>query len=165
MLCQRCKKNPATFRFVADIGGERIESALCAACRAELSGGLSSEYENAVWAELFGSDLKPEKSCPICGTTFADYERTGLLGCPSCYDVFKEELTPVIRRIQGKDVHVGKVGKNNDELGLHRRLQALQERLEAAMREKRFDDAGKLNKRIDDIRKSLYGTDAPDGEN
>lgn len=24
--------------------------------------------------------------CPLCGTTRADYENTGFLGCPLCYD-------------------------------------------------------------------------------
>lgn len=53
--------------------------------------------------------------------------------------------------------HVGKVETNNDDLGLHRRLKSLQVQLEAALREKRYVDAGKLNKRIYEINKILYG--------
>lgn len=109
-----------------------------------------------VCAWLFGSSA-PKKVCPVCGTTYADYERSGLLGCASCYDVFKEELLPAIKAIQGKVEHVGKVETNNDDLGLHRRLKSLQVQLEAALREKRYVDAGKLNKRIYEINKILYG--------
>lgn len=97
------------------------------------------------------------KRCPVCGTTFSDYERTGLLGCASCYDVFKDSLLPVIGRIHGKTEHVGKAGTNSDEHGLHRRLKALQEQLETALREKRFNDADELNRRIYAISKTIYG--------
>lgn len=156
MLCQRCKKNVASETYVEIVNGKKSESRLCAECAAELYGGLHSQIEENVCAWLFGSSA-PKKACPVCGTTYDYYEKNGLLGCSSCYDVFKEELLPAIRAIHGKTEHVGKVGNNNDELGLHRRLKTLQEQLEAALREKRYSDAGKLNKRIDEINKVLFG--------
>lgn len=155
MLCQHCKKNAATYNAVEIINGQKFESHFCASCYAELFGGLNSKGD--IWAGLFESPLREEKVCPVCGTTYGDYQRTGLLGCASCYDVFKDELLPSIERIQGKVKHVGKVGSNNDDLGLHRRLKTLQEELEAALREKRYAEAGRLNKRIDEISKKLYG--------
>ena len=161
MLCQHCKKNVATENYVEIINGEKFESHLCARCSAELYGELHSKMSENVCAWLFGS-AAPKKVCPVCGTTYADYERSGLLGCASCYDVFKEELMPAIKAIQGKTEHVGKVETNNDDLGLHRRLKSLQEQLEAALREKRYVDAGKLNKRIYEINKILYGGDGND---
>lgn len=35
-----------------------------------------------------------KKACPLCHTTVAEFERTGLLGCSACYDVFATELDP-----------------------------------------------------------------------
>ncbi len=156
MLCQRCKKNVATRNYVEIINGDKFESHLCNKCYQELYGELHSKLSDDVCAWLFGSSA-PEKSCPVCGTTYADYKRTGLLGCPSCYDVFKEELMPAISAIHGKTEHVGKVGANRDEKGLHRKLKSLQTQLENALREKRFNEAGKLNKSIYEISKELYG--------
>ena len=40
---------------------------------------------------------------------------------------------------------------------MHRRLINLQNELERALREKRFHDAGRLNKSINEISKTLYG--------
>lgn len=157
MLCQHCKKNVATINSVNIINGEMFESHLCSSCYAALYGELNSKANVDILAGLFGSPSPRRKVCKVCGTTYADYERTGLLGCASCYDVFKEELIPSIERIQGKTTHVGKVGENNDELGLHRRLKTLQEQLESALREKRFEDAGRLNRQISAITKKLYG--------
>lgn len=112
MLCQRCKKNVATENYVEIINGEKYESHLCAKCSQEMYGQLHSKMSEDVCAWLFGSNA-PKKVCPVCGTTYADYERSGLLGCASCYDVFKEELLPAINAIHGKVEHVGKVGTNN----------------------------------------------------
>lgn len=156
MLCQRCKKNVATEHFTDIINGDKFESHLCAKCSAEMNGGLNSKMNDAICAWLFGS-AAPKKVCPVCGTAYADYERTGLLGCASCYDVFKEELLPAIKAIHGRTEHVGKVETNNDKYGLYRQLKGLQEQLEVAMRERRYQDAGRLNRRILAINKQLFG--------
>lgn len=157
MLCQHCKKNVATVNYVEIVNGEKFESHLCSSCYASLYGELNAKTNADLWAGLFGPASPRLKKCPVCGTTYGDYERTGLLGCASCYDVFKEELIPSIRRIQGKVDHVGKSEVNYDELGLHRRLKSLQEQLEGALREKRYEEAGRLNKQISEITKTLYG--------
>ncbi len=34
----------------------------------------------------------PEATCPACGWTSADLQRTALLGCGLCYSVFAETL-------------------------------------------------------------------------
>ena len=157
MLCQHCKKNTATVNYVEIINGDKFESHLCQMCYSELCGELNSKTNNDIWAELFGTGTQPAKVCPVCGTRYSDYERTGLLGCASCYDVFKEELIPSIQRIQGKVNHVGKAAKNNDEYGLHRRLKSLQEQLENALKERRYNEANRLNQQIKEINKNLYG--------
>ena len=158
MLCQRCKKNPATINTIDVINGEKFESHLCALCYAELAGDLSAKAHNSILTDLFGvGAAEEEKTCPVCGTRYREYEQTGLLGCASCYDVFKEELMPAIRRIQGKDTHVGTANINNDEYGLLRKLKTLQERLETALKARRYSEANMLNRQIKEINKILYG--------
>ncbi len=157
MLCQQCKKNQATRHNKVRINGTVFERHLCEVCYTELYGGLGLNSD--LWAGLFGSPSGQIKECPVCRTTYADYERTGLFGCASCYDVFKDEIIPSLIKLHGKAKHVGKVGANKDELGLHRRLNSLKEQMETALREKRFSDAGALNRRINEISKKLYGGD------
>lgn len=157
MICQRCKINQATIEYFEDINGKQFGGHYCAACYNELFAHLHSKSNNDLWAELLSESAAPKKVCPVCGTTYEDFERTFLLGCASCYDVFKKELLPSIRRIHGKVTHVGAVGKNNDELGLYRRLNELKDRLEKALREKRYGEASRLNRQINDITKALFG--------
>ena len=158
VLCQHCKKNVATVNYVEIINGEKFESHFCKSCYASLYAGLHTKSNSEIWSGLFANGYAEKKVCPVCGTTYNDYERTGLVGCASCYDVFKDELLADIKRIQGKVRHVGKVGTNKDEFGLHRRLKTLQEEQELALREKRYSDAGRLNKRIKEIKQALFGT-------
>ena len=157
MLCQHCKKNPAVVNYFESINGNKFEYHLCAMCYADLYGELNNKANGNIWAGLFSNPKPRKKECPVCHTTFEHFERTGLLGCTSCYDVFKEELIPTILHIHGKVEHIGKVGKNKDELGLHRRLKTLQEQLENAIRLKNFKEADRLNRQINVIKKTLQG--------
>lgn len=157
MLCQHCKKNIATYNYVEIVNGNKFASHLCASCYVDLYGELNSKSNNEIFAKLLGTEFETEKTCPVCGTQYSDYKRSGLLGCASCYDVFKEQLLPTIERIHGRDYHVGKPANNNDELGLHRKLKNLQEQLETALKERRYADANLLNRQINAISKSIYG--------
>jgi protein arginine kinase activator len=159
MLCQNCKKNKATHETVSVINGNKYESYLCDSCYAERFGSLGIQLD--LFSDLFEEPNKTSKKvkvCPMCGASFADYERTGLLGCAGCYDVFRSELLPAISRIQlGNTKHVGKVGVNTDEHDLTRQLQSLQAQFEVAMREHRLADANRINRKIYEINKQLYG--------
>ena len=163
MLCQYCKKNTATINYVGMINGVKFESHLCKECYAIYGDALNSKSSGDILADFFGMNPIAHKICPVCGTKFSDYERTGLLGCASCYDIFKEELMPHIQRIQGKTNHIGKAAENTDELGLHRQLKDLQEQLEKALREHRYNDANRLNREIYKISKTLFGGDENNG--
>ncbi len=160
MLCQRCKKNIATVNHVEIINGNKFEGHFCAMCYAELAGDLNSKASNFLWTDPFGEqEAYAEMVCPECGARYSDYEKTGLVGCANCYTAFRDRLLPAIERIQGKSVHVGQSSGNKDEMGLHRLLKDLQEQLETALKERRYNDASILNRRIDDIKKVIYGGD------
>ena len=34
-----------------------------------------------------------------------------MIGCQDCYDVFEEKLDPIIKKLQGSNRHVGRIGK------------------------------------------------------
>ena len=154
MLCQHCKKREAVIDYAGIRNGKKFAFRLCQICYTEI---LGNSLSNAVLSGLLGKSVRRMRACPVCGTTIEDYERTGLVGCASCYDVFKEELMPSILRIHGRAEHIGKAGNNNDELGLHRRLKTLQEQLEEAIRERRYGEADRLNRQINSIKKTLHG--------
>ena len=157
MLCQRCKKREATISRKENIDKKDYIFYYCKQCYTELCEPLTSSV-NQSFAELLGESNTKVAECPVCRTTIEEYQQTGLLGCATCYDVLKQELLPYIRRIQGKDTHVGKAFKeDHDKHDLIKELTALQEKMEKALKGKRFAEASVINARIVEINKILYG--------
>ncbi len=155
MLCQYCKKNPVTVSYTENINGKKSEFRLCSECYLKICGEADEKLKDVF--SFFDMPKRRVKSCAVCGTTYADYERTGLLGCASCYDMFKDELIPSVLKIQGKTEHIGKRGGKQDDLLLNVKLKNLQGRLEQALRDKRFGEADALNRQIAGIKKTLGG--------
>ena len=159
IVCQQCKKRPATVNFIETVGGETVALHLCEQCYKYKYGEFENVTANAILSGLFGpSEPARRKISKVCGMKFEDYEKTGLLGCPSCYDVFKEELMPSIKSIQGKTYHVGKGGgDHSSEHDLRLRLKTLQEQLEAALTRGDYIAASRLNRQMTSIKNAIRG--------
>ncbi len=150
MLCQRCKKNQATVSLTEIINGVEYHTNLCTSCYAEQFADFGINTDQDMWPGLFAPTGKHTKRCPVCGTSFAEYERTGLLGCPSCYDCFRAELTPVIARIQRSTSHVGKQEEKKEEPETEEsRIERLQAELDRAISDRDFKKAGEINDEIE----------------
>ena len=171
MLCERCKIREANIQYTEVINGVRTEHHFCAQCARELDFGQYSaifdgEFPLAkLLSGLLGSeepaqdtDRLQQIQCPSCGMTFEDYKRTGLLGCAACYDVFREQMEPVILRIQGSTAHEGKSPLSDErQLRLLDEQRALRGELERALREKRMKEADSINRALRRLNRSIYG--------
>lgn len=147
MLCYNCNKKPATHFTGENTGG------LCDECFERL--GAALEFAGGS-PDLFPAPAEGPRVCPVCGISFEEYTRTGLVGCAACYGAFSKELMPVIRGIHGKTTHEGKRplgdGKLFELLEEQKRLRA---ELESAIKEKRKQDADRLNRDIRDISRMI----------
>ena len=102
--------------------------------------------------------LEPEKGdkikCPACGFTYGDFKKVGRLGCGECYEAFKKQLTPLLKRIHSADRHVGKVpltvGKTIKDT---RNLQELRMKMEKAIQFEEFEEAARLRDQIKELEK------------
>jgi protein arginine kinase activator len=47
--------------------------------------------------------------CPVCQIAFLEFRNSGRLGCPYDYEVFRDELMPLLENIHGETRHSGKV--------------------------------------------------------
>ncbi len=86
--------------------------------------------------------------CAGCGTTYAAFKESGLLGCPACYDAFVDRLGPLIERAhEGACHHVGKFPRRAlrdcRSLGDRDRVEVL------------LGSAREREERLESIRKSL----------
>mgnify|MGYP005828544899 FL=1 len=179
MLCDNCGKQEANVRYTENINGKVKELNLCEECSKKLGiaqmdfsmpmdfsnffGDFIEEFTKPEWMPLL-SNVKT-LTCNNCGYTFDDIVNTGKLGCPNCYEVFESELDPIIKRIQGTNRHVGRIGKiidnkidekygkgkkeqdSNKKEG-KTKLEQLQEDLKTAIKEERYEDAAKIRDEI-----------------
>ena len=93
MLCQKCGQNTATTHIKTVINGQVTQQNLCGYCAAKE--GYSSFMGNSIsglLSSMLGQSVRSdkdalEKSCPCCGSTFANIAETGKVGCAECYNV------------------------------------------------------------------------------
>ena len=90
---------------------------LCAACAKKQTNFSNFRDLNIIDNDFFRKMAYPdyqgrsgdEPRCASCGMTYSEFNRLGKFGCPDCYEAFKEEIPPLLRRIHGHSKHVGKV--------------------------------------------------------
>jgi protein arginine kinase activator len=51
---------------------------------------------------------KKDGECRYCRCTFSDFKATGMLGCPACYDEFREDIDAILVQTHGSSEHRGK---------------------------------------------------------
>ncbi len=134
MLCNKCKKNNATFYYTQTVNGETVSFALCNECKAKY---FDKEFTQNTYAELkdfygsffsdeveeglifpksysFGSvksgDMPENKRCVRCGATFSELTKGKKDFCPHCYIEFKDMLSSFLVKIHGSDTYKGKNG-------------------------------------------------------
>ena len=188
MLCDNCRKKEANVRYWENINGKKRELNLCDECSKKLGigqidfsmpigissflGGFMEDFQTKEFMPML-NELKTLK-CNSCGYTFDDIINTGRLGCKNCYDIFQDRLDPIIKKIQGDNRHVGRIGKiidskidninddkeesmkkdiknggnskeDNKELS---KIVKLQEELKKAIAEEKYEEAAKIRDEI-----------------
>ena len=125
MLCENCGKREANVRYTENINGKRKELNLCEECSKKLGIGQMdfsmpvdfSSFLGGFMDELATPDFMPifntlkQSKCDECGSTFEDIINTGNIGCQNCYNTFEDELDTIIKRLQGSNRHIGRIGK------------------------------------------------------
>jgi protein arginine kinase activator len=170
MLCDRCKANQATVHIRQSINGTVREYDLCDKCAAasnmlnESAMSFDNLFEGFLNGMGYGSSGLPygvghshsntTNVCGTCGSTFEDFVNGGKLGCPECYDTFRDRMRGVLKNIQGSYKHTG---KGSDEA---RRLKAqtapkelteeekLKNELELAIKNEEYEKAAELRDKI-----------------
>ena len=89
------------------------------------------------------------RECDICGVKFVDFRNSGRLGCPHDYEVFRDELLPLLENIHGETKHCGKTPRR---LPQNKQMQSeliqLRKQLLQAVNKEAYEEAAKLRDQI-----------------
>ncbi len=117
--CQKCAK-PATYHITDIERGKPREYHFCdeharqhlappdepaSLSVGELAAGLVKGSSSTA-REPSPAD---KQACPLCQITFLEFRNSGRLGCPHDYEVFRDELMPLLENIHDETRHCGKV--------------------------------------------------------
>jgi protein arginine kinase activator len=119
MKCQRCPK-PATFHITDIERGKPKEFHFCdeharqhlspsteAGEKAEISSLAEKLSQGTLEAPREMTSVE-KQVCPVCQMSFQEFRNTGRLGCPYDYEVFRDELMPLLENIHEETRHTGK---------------------------------------------------------
>lgn len=171
MICQHCKKAPATVR-VDDVkafehhgaeGNEVEQHLLCEACAQSLqlpTLGVPQHAKDEVWKLLQKSaasarerkSTKPVPTCGGCGMTLEQLRRKGRIGCEECYSSFSQYLEGLLERMHGSSEHRGRTpGVDPAEARRKREIEEARVALEEAVAAEEFERAAELRDRLSDL--------------
>jgi protein arginine kinase activator len=174
MICQECNQRPAALHFTKIINGEKTEVHLCEKCAQEkgdmfiFNGGSGFAFNNLL-AGLLNIDptfQKPDQNpfqqeeilqCNQCEMTFSQFLKVGRFGCAECYETFKDQLKPVLRRLHsGNWSHSGKIPKRiGGEIHLKKQLEDLKNNLRELISQEEFEKAAEIRDEIRLLEKKL----------
>ncbi|MBO5294648.1 MAG: UvrB/UvrC motif-containing protein [Clostridia bacterium] len=168
MLCEKCKKRTATVFYNENINGKTRAYSLCGDCAAKLreKGNLQditsmigsfadpfSALHNDLFGGFFGiptaKSLSTAKKCEGCGCSYSDIAETGKVGCPACYETFRDELSRMIRSVHGTTVHTGSVpARHRAKQARAEELKRLKKELQDAVQKEDYERAATLRDEV-----------------
>ena len=159
MQCDMCHAKEATVHLTEIINNKVTKLHLCENCARQKSQEMEEHFG---LADLLSglADLSPvvEKKenipdtgikCPSCGFTFQHFRKMGRLGCPKCYDAFRDQLSPLLRKIHGSVTHTGKLPSKKEAVRDKAVfLNDLKGALKKAVECEEFEEAARIRDRI-----------------
>lgn len=154
--CNRCGKD-AVYHSTLIVNGVSQTTNLCRECAIK-EGVFNNQPANifddmfAKFADMLPFDKVADVVCPVCKTSLREFKTTGLLGCPNCYDAFREEISNIIKRIAPFEKHkqeaVKPIKTVKKRLTKEEKIAELRKDMSLAVQEERYEDAAKIKKQI-----------------
>ena len=86
----------------------------------------------------------------------ADFKKLGRLGCVKCYEVFSDELVPLIKAMHRGEQHVGKIPACESlRAQVSVEIAALQKALSQAISTENYEEAARIRDRIEEWREKM----------
>ena len=155
-LCSECAVKKSQNDPSFDFGGFNLAEMLYNISESQGGlPGLSPVSENKSIDETKETkDLK----CSNCKWTLKTLRKTGRVGCPECYNVFREVIENALENMHRGKLHVGKKpgSKSTDKSSnFMLKLMKLQKELDELVQREEYEKAAKLRDKINSLKKKI----------
>ncbi len=158
MKCQNCGKNEATVKYKEIINGKKQELYLCSTCAKEIGIIEIPIIISPIFSTIGDEYLekKKVKQCSNCGYTLEEYSKTGVFGCPECYNTFESELDELFLKFHGKNRHI-KIDTKKEKIKVDlskvkkksvSKIDELREKLSQHIKNEEYEEAAVLRDKI-----------------
>lgn len=174
MLCQKCHKKTASVFISSIINGQEIRIYLCDDCakdyplfnfnfqnpfsikdvmdKLKIDEDTSIDQEKDNLLQIDNDSKEEDIICPNCYSTYNEYRQTGKLGCSRCYEVFEEQLKPILKNIYGYEEYIGKIPKkDNSHIYISKEIRILKEDLNRAVEQEEYEKAAGIRDKIKEL--------------
>ena len=151
--CDKCGK-VSVYRSTLIVNGVSQTTNLCRDCA--IKEGVFVSEPTSIFDELFSPfigfmpfERVEDITCPVCKTTLKQFKTTGLLGCANCYDAFGKEISKIVGKIAPHTEHKQEsIKPTTTTQSAEDKIAELKKELALAVKEERYEDAGKIKKQI-----------------
>ncbi len=161
MVCDNCNEREAAVHL-QQVKDKSVTSLhLCHQCAAEKgieTGAPSGKFPLSDFLASMGKGPLSQEAaegsdeeCKSCGASLKDFQETGRLGCPGCYDTFQTQLRDLLRRLHGSSHHVGEEYLTAESGELDEKQEQVSEyknRLRQAIETENFELAAELRDQL-----------------
>jgi len=154
MICEMCKKKESTILYTEIVDNKVMKMHLCEDCAKKKGVTMHAPFS---LSDLLGglTELatfpveEMKKKCSGCGMTYANFRKTGRLGCSQCYTTFERGMNALLDTIHKSNSHAGKYPKRSEPVvaALQKRRD-LENMLQAAIKTEAFEEAAVLRDQI-----------------
>ena len=170
MMCDECGIRPAQFHLTTISGEEKSERNLCPVCMAKYQkqipgldfsnlAGLLCGFLESAGAKKGGAEEPDEFAdlvCPGCATSYASFQKSGMLGCAQCYQAFRKPLEGLLMRVHGNTQHAGRMpGGSGSDVSIRMNIDRLREDLVKAIAAEEYEEAARLRDQVRALKQQL----------
>ncbi len=168
MKCDCCT-NPATVHLTTIVNGQKKKIHLCSECAEQQQVTQQQELNlSNILQSVIGKNVGPvpdelaRLACPICGIKYMEFRAAGRFGCPHDYEIFRDPLEPLLKRIHRHVKHKGKVPHNaRRQAAQQAELLELKTQLQSAVEAEKYEEAARLRDLLRE-KETTHGPGEPD---
>jgi len=165
--CYFCGKK-ATVHFTQIINNKILKMDLCEECAQKQ--GLADEPVLSLSdllnkTDLFNEQEEEELVCSHCGFSPSNpqFQKSGRLGCPHCYETFSGMLKAILRDLNQNRQHAGKAPQHKaDRQALRQKMTELERQMQDQIGQENYENAANLRDQIAEIKKFLEEKASPE---
>jgi protein arginine kinase activator len=155
--CYFCGK-PATVHFTQIINNKILKMDLCEECAKKYGIGGPPNFslsELLSKTSLFDEEPEQVDTCPHCGFSISDahFKKSGLLGCPHCYEFFGQSLAPILKDLHQGAHHIGKSPQEHaPQRNIKEEIAELERQMQEAIKKEAYEQAAALRDQIAELK-------------